>query len=113
MDRENAVAVGMIVLLLGLLCGAVYGIIVWNASTFVGQFYDVTVVVQAVEHSTRFGQHTNVWCLTYSGSIKYTLVGYLDFEIGKTYRIRFVNEYAFFYMEAWGRVISMEQVEAV
>ena len=93
-DREDVLFIGTIIgiivtLFVGLLYGATY---IW-AMTFHGQKYDVVITAQAVEHSTRFGEHTNVWARVYGEQdITYKLIGRVDLEVGKTYRIVFVNQ---------------------
>jgi len=98
---------GIFVLLLPVFYGASF-LVAW---AYTGQKYDVIVTVQAVEKSTRFGDHTNVWCLVYGEQdITYTFFGYLDFEVGKTYHIEFTNhvKWTLFGYEAWGKVTKME-----
>jgi hypothetical protein len=80
--------------------------------TYVGQRYDVTIEVQAVEQSTRFGDHTNVWAKVYGNQdITYIFFGHQQLDIGKTYRIVFVDDYAVYYFEVWGRVEKIEEVK--
>jgi len=82
-----------------------------------GQRYDVTVTVQAVERSTRFGDHTNLWVRVYGQQdITYKLIGFHNFEIGKTYHIIFVDEaYCYFFLvfqfEIRGRVVTIQEVK--
>ena len=99
--------IGSIILLWAL----IFGVTFINAWTFKGQKYDVTVTVQATEKSTRFGDHTNVWCLVYGNQdITYTFFEHLDFEIGKIYHIKFTNQIKGtpFGYEVWGKVTEME-----
>jgi len=82
----------------------------------IGQTYDVTVTVQAVEHSTRFGDHTNLWVRVYGQQdITYKLIGFQDFKVDKTYHIIFIDEaYFYFFLvptfEIRGRVTTIEEV---
>jgi len=69
------------------------------------------IVVQAVEHSTRWGEHTNVWARVDEQDITYKFYGRVNLEIGKTYRIVFVDRWAVFGFEVWGEVISVEEVK--
>ena len=88
--------------------------------SFNGQRYDVKVTVQAVEQSTRFGDHTDVWVRTYGGGdsgtgIVYRFIGFQNFTAGKDYHIVFVDEtYGyFFYVFQWevrGRVEKIEDI---
>jgi len=78
-----------------------------------GQRYDVIVTVQAVEHSTRFGSHTNLWGRVYGmQDITYTFIGDIDFEVGKTYHIVFVDRiwFTIFGFEVRGDVLNIEEV---
>jgi len=93
--------------------GLFYGGTFVYAASFHGQKYDVVVTVQAVEHSTRFGEHTNVWARVYGEQdITYKLVGYVELETGKSYRLVFVNRVWFtpFGFEPRGDVITVEEV---
>lgn len=65
------------------------------AWTYRGQQYDVTATVQAVELSTRFGEHTNIKVLTYGEPMTYNLIGHHTFEVGTKYRIVFVDKIHF------------------
>ena len=115
MDKEDILTFSAII---GIAVGAVAGIFyaatfIW-AMSFHGQRYDVIITVQAVEHSTRFGEHTNVWARVYGEQdITYTLIGNVDLEVGKTYRLVFVNQLWFtsFGFEVRGKVINVEEVE--
>ncbi|GAG77881.1 unnamed protein product [marine sediment metagenome] len=102
---------GTTVLIIAILIVGCWGVALLVTSTYVGQRYDVTVIVQATEKSTRFGMHTNVWCLTYSGEdpLMYTFNGYHDFVIGETYRIVFINTYAILGWGIRGDVITVHQ----
>lgn len=81
--------------------------------TYADQKYDVTVVVQAVEQSTRFADHTNVWVQVYGDQdITYTFSGLHDFTVGEKYRIVFVDQpkllwYVCWWYENWGEVQSV------
>jgi len=113
-----------IVLLVGTIVGvslALIYVLTWGATqSFAGQKYDVTVTVQAVERSTRFGDHTNVWVRTYGGGdegtgIVYTFIGFHNFTVGKDYHIVFVDEPYGIYFVAWywevrGRVQTIEEI---
>jgi len=101
---------GLIVV--GGVAALLYGGTFVEAMTFHGQKYDVVITVQAVEHSTRFGEHTNVWARVYGEQdITYKLIGNVELEIGKTYRIVFVNQIWFtpFGFEVRGNVVSVEE----
>jgi hypothetical protein len=116
--------VGLLVIALIILgmIGAIYGLIYaisWvGPNAHAGQTYDVTVTVQAVERSTRWGDHTNVWIRTYGGGdsgtgIVYKLIGFHNFTVGKDYHIVFKDEpYLVFYIvwfwESRGRVELIE-----
>ena len=96
--------------------GAIAGLTWLGSQMYSGAKYDVTVTVQAVEHSSRFGEHTNLWVQVYGEQdITYTLIGYHDFNIGKQYRVVFVDEPYLIYFVVWwyevrGRVVSIEQI---
>jgi len=110
-DREDVLFIGTIVVIV---VGILYGKTLICAMTFHGQKYDVVITVQAVEHSMRFGEHTNVWARVYGEQdVTYKLIGYVDLEIGKTYRIVFVDQIWFtpFGFEVRGDVITVEEVE--
>ena len=115
MDREDVLVISAII---GIVVAAIFGILYLGtfieAMTFHGQKYDVVITVQAVEHSTRFGEHTNVWARVYGEQdITYKLIGRVDLEVGKTYRLVFVNQIWFtpFGFEVRGKVITVEEVE--
>jgi len=111
MDKELVGIIGVLIGAIVLLWVLIYSSSFIHAWTFRGQEYEVTVIVQAVEKSTRFGEHTNVWCLVYGDQdITYTFFGHLDFEVGKTYRIKFTNriKWTLYGYEAWGHVTQME-----
>jgi len=111
MDRETRLIILAIVGIIVGLWAFLYAATFVEAWTYGGQEYDVVVVVQAVEKSTRFGDHTNVWCLVYGDQdITYTFFGHLDFKVGKTYRIKFTDriKWTLFGYEAWGKVSKME-----
>jgi len=80
--------------------------------TYARQTYDVIIEVQSVEHSTRFGEHTNLWAKVYGEQdITYELKGYHDFVIGHKYRLKFKNELFLFGLIVRGNVISIEELE--
>lgn len=83
--------------------------------TFAGQDYNVTVTVQAVEKSTRFWDHTNVWVRVYGEQdITYKLLGHHDLELGKTYHIEFRNKMVWHWLGKFrvlGKVESIREVE--
>jgi hypothetical protein len=85
-----------------------------TANTFNGQRYDVVVTAQAVEKSTRFGDHTDVWAQVYGDQyITYGLIGHHDLEVGKTYHIVFVNRIKFHPLNGfwvWGEVEEITPV---
>ena len=96
-----------------ILVGGFYGYTFIRAVTFHGQRYDVVVTVQAIEYSTRFGEHTCVWGRVYGDQdITYRLIGHVDLDIGKTYRIVFVDQIWFTPLgfEVRGNVITLEEV---
>jgi len=114
-DRYDVLFIGTVIgIIVAITAGIVYGgTYVW-AMSFHGQRYNVVITVQAVEHSTRFGEHTNVWARVYGDQdITYKLIGYVDLEVGKAYRIVFVNQIWFtpFGFEVRGNVITVEEVE--
>lgn len=85
----------LVILLILVVAGGtlLYGVSWFECFTFAGQEYDVTVTVQAVEKSTRFWDHTNVWVQVYGEQdITYRLHGHHDLELGKTYDIKFRNK---------------------
>ena len=92
MDSDDLITIAAIFLIgLGILA-AISGAIYFGCMTWSGQQYDVTVTVQAVEHSTRYGEHTDVWVRVYGDQdITYKFVGTINLEVGKTYRIKFVD----------------------
>ena len=104
--------------LIGLLYIGVYGLSWLGCLSSSGQKYDVTVTVQAVERSTRYGDHTNLWVRVYGQQdITYKLIGFHDFEIGKTYHIVFVDEpwlcsFIVFWFEIRGRVQTIEPISS-
>ena len=74
----------------------------------------VTIEVQNVEVSERYGEHTEVWA-THSygdGTIRYTFKGRFDLEPGSTYRIEYVNRVKVLWVSLrlalWGEVSSVE-----
>jgi len=94
--------------------GLIYGASFIEAITFHGQRYDVVITVQAVEHSTRFGKHTVVWARVYGEQdISYRLIGFVDLEVGKMYRIVFVDKiwFTIFGFEVRGKVITVEEIK--
>lgn len=110
MDRD-VLAIIAVVAVVGVLCVYVGPVIyTW---TFVGQRYEVVIVIQATEKSTRFGEHTNVWVVQYGGEepLMYKLVGWHDLDVGKTYRIVFVNQFAVYGYTVWGGVELIEVVK--
>jgi hypothetical protein len=76
----------------------------------------ITIEVQNVEVSERYGEHTMVWATHSFGdkTFKYTFSGRLDFEVGSTYRIEYVNRvkilWVSFRLALWGEVASIEQI---
>jgi len=113
--REDVLVIGTVIgIIVAVVAGLLYGGTYIGAMTFHGQKYDVVITVQAVEHSTRFGEHTNVWARVYGEQdITYKLIGHVDLEVGETYRIVFVNQIWFtpFGFEVRGNVITVEEVE--
>lgn len=116
----DTIELGFWVLIVLLVTGGIYGfayVASWvGCLPSAGQKYDVTVTIQAVERSTRFGDHTNLWVTVYGEQdITYKLIDFHDFELGKTYRIVFINEPYLYWWIVWsfetrGRVQSIEQV---
>jgi len=115
MDKYDILAgILWILLIAGILAAVVYGGSFIQAITFHGQKYDVVITVQAVEHSTRFGEHTNVWARVYGEQdITYKLIGYVNLEVGKTYRLVFVNQiwWTPLGFEVRGQVLELEEIE--
>lgn len=89
----------MTVSILGLILlfvGVYYGQSWVKSSTYNYREYDVVITVQAVERSTRFWDHTNVWAQVYGEQdITYILSGFHDFETGRTYNLKFTNKVVF------------------
>lgn len=101
-------AIGIVLLVIVALIGVVY---VWNGTYL--RDYEVTIIVQAVEKSERFGEHTNLLILTYAGeeTKTYKFVGHHDFDVGETYRISFINQRGgFLNFGIWGRIEHVEKV---
>jgi len=109
---------GSLVLLLLVVGGGVlvYGATWIDCFTFAGQQYDVTVTVQAVEKSSRFWTHTNVWVQVYGEQdITYKLYGHHDLEIGKTYHIKFRNKMVWHWLAGFhvlGKVDTIKEAGA-
>ena len=115
METED-ILVGLILgaIIAGIFAALLYGGTFISAITFHGQKYEVIITVQAVEHSTRFGEHTNVWARVYGEQdITYKLIGYVNLEVGKTYRLVFVNQiwWTPLGFEVRGQVLELEEVE--
>jgi hypothetical protein len=77
----------------------------------------VTLNVQNVEVSERYGEHTVVWAAHSYGdkTFRYTFKGRHDFVIGTTYRIEYVNRvrilWVSFRLALWGEVTSINQID--
>ena len=105
----------ILVVALGII-GGIYSLTWAGTLPYAGQKYDVTVIVQAVEKSSRYGEHTNLWVQVYGEQdITYKLIGYHDFKIGKTYHLVFVDEpyqvnFIVWWFEVRGRVQLIEEV---
>jgi desulfoferrodoxin (superoxide reductase-like protein) len=115
MDWEDVKFCAFVVLIFAVaIVGLVAGITYFNAATYNGQRYEVTVTVQAVEHSTRWGEHTNVWVRVYGDqNLTYKFIGTINLEVGKTYKIVFVDQMWMEYYIAFtirGNVVSVEEV---
>ena len=112
--KDDIIACAIIAVIIGVIIFAfAYGASFVATVTFHGQRYEVTITVQAVEYSTRFGEHTNVWAKVYGEQdITYRFFGRVEVEIGKTYRIIFVDSMYFtiYGFEVRGTVIDIEVV---
>jgi len=115
MVNDELIVGGILIgIVAAIIAGFLYGGTYIEAMTFHGQKYDVVITVQAVEHSTRFGEHTNVWARVYGEQdITYKLIGHVDLDVGKTYRIVFVNQIWFtpFGFEVRGNVTTLEEIK--
>jgi len=100
----------------GLLVSILFSLTFIEAVTYHQQRYEVTITVQAVEYSSRFGDHTNVWARVYGEQdITYRFIGRVELELGKTYHVVFVDQMWFtpFGFEVRGNVVSVEEVSEV
>ena len=113
-DEWAGVIVVLILCITGVV-GGIYGITWLVSQSYAGSKYEVTITVQAVEQSSHWGEHTNLWVQVYGEQdITYKLIGYHDFEVGKTYKLVFIDEpylinFIVWWFEIRGRVISIEQ----
>jgi len=76
----------------------------------------ITIEVQNVEMSERYGEHTIVWAAHSDGdkTIRYTFEGRHDFLPGIKYRIEYVNRVKILWISVrlalWGEIITIEQL---
>jgi hypothetical protein len=114
MDRAEVVGVLVgVIVVCGVIAAALLGFTFLWASTYDGVGYDVTVTVQAVEHSSRFYPHTTVYAVVYGDQdVTYTFMGDHGFEIGGTYRIVFTDRRVFVWLffDVAGDVSSVEKL---
>jgi hypothetical protein len=74
----------------------------------------ITIEVQNVEMSERYGEHTIVWASHSYGdrTFRYVFKGRHDFVIGRSYMIEYVNRVRVLWislkLELWGEVASIE-----
>ena len=97
----------------------IYG--VWysydNFFSYAGVENTITIIVQNVETSERYGVHTAIWATHSYGdrTFSYSLVGSHDLQPGKTYRITYVNQVKILWMslrlDLWGEVTSIEMID--
>jgi hypothetical protein len=84
--------------------------------SYAGVANAITIEVQNVEVSERYGEHTVVWAKHSfgDGTFKYIFIGRYDFEPGSTYRIEYINRVKILFisvrLELWGEVTSIEQI---
>jgi hypothetical protein len=84
--------------------------------SYAGVANAITIEVQNVEVSERYGEHTVVWATHSDGdkTIKYTLKGRHDFVPGTTYRIEYVNKVRVLWISLrlalWGEATSISQI---
>ena len=85
--------------------------------SYAGVANAVTIEVQNVEVSERYGEHTIVWATHSHGdrTIKYTFKGRHDFTPGSTYRIEYVNRVRVLWISLrlalWGEVTSITRMD--
>ena len=85
--------------------------------SYAGVANAVTIEVQNVEVSERYGEHTIVWATHAPGdrTIKYTFKGRHDLVPGSTYRIEYVNRvrvlWISFRLALWGEVTTIVQLD--
>ena len=100
---------------LAILCvGGIY-VSTWvESSTYAGREYDVVITVQAVERSTRFWEHTNIWAQVYGEQdITYILSGFHNFEIGQTYNLNFKNKMVFHWYVGFKILGEVEAISVI
>ena len=84
--------------------------------SYAGVANSITIEVQNIEVSERYGEHTVIWAKHALGdrTFKYTFIGRYDFEPGNTYRIEYINRVKILFisvrLELWGEVTSIEQI---
>ena len=85
--------------------------------SYAGVSNTVTIEVQNVEVSERYGEHTEVWATHSLGdrTFRYTFIGRHDLEPGSTYRIEYVNRVKVLWISLrlalWGEVTSVELLD--
>ena len=105
--------VGILVLVLLGVCGT-YALTWVDSSTYNGREYDVVITVQAVERSTRFWEHTNVWAQVYGEQdITYILSGFHNFETGRTYNLKFKNKVVFHWYVGFTILGEVETISVI
>ena len=114
MDDDLRIIIMVCLFFAAIVVAVVAGVTYAVSSTYNGQKYDTVVTIQAVEHSTRWGEHTTVWVQVYGDQdITYTFVGTVNFEVGKTYHIVFIDQiWLEYYIVSTtrGAVISVEEI---
>ena len=85
--------------------------------SYAGVANAMTIEVQNVEVSERYGEHTVVWATHSDGdrTIRYTLIGRHDLDPGSIYRIEYVNRVKVLWISLrlalWGEVTSVELLD--
>jgi len=113
---DNFVKIGVVIILIAVVA-APFTFSWLHTLPDANQTYDVVVTVQAVERSTKFGDHTNVWVQVYGDQdITYTLIDFHDFTVGEKYHLVFKNEqyliwWGLWWFETRGAVQTLEMVK--